>query len=1170
MKKSSETQITVRNYLLGDLTDEVEIRRLEEKIMLDDNFNEEFSIAEDDLIDDYLNGRLSNAEVEKFDSFFRRSPQRKEKLWLIVNLRKYAARNLIEPDAKKPVSFDWRSLFSSPIFSFALILLMLGGIGFAVWRVGFYESATDKGLAQLRAAYKGKRPIESRTTAKLDYAPVSETRGETNASAADEKTRNRAELLLLDANENKSDAKAHHALGLFYLNDKKFDAALKEFDLALKLAPENAELHNDNAAARLEKAKKAGTENKPDESLENLALALKSVNRALELNAALPEGLFNKALILEEMRLDNQAQTAWENYLKSDSTSEWANEARRNLEKLQKQNGAAKDKSQVLKDFLESFKNKDDPRAWQIAAQTKELITGVMIQTQLAQNYLNADNESRKDDAAEILSAFLYLGKLEKENSGDVFFERLANYYANANAGQKQRLMQAHAAMQSGYASLLKADWKTALETFQQAITAFSEAGDDWEAGIAEYQIGYTLCQLKQIKESTAHLQKLADLAEKENYKWLQSLADGWTGNNYSITGEHSRAISFAGKSLKTSEAIADTYNIQKVSNHLTHEYLLIGNSSEVLMNIRRSFDFSNAYFSSSRQQSRNLLIATRGLYSFKFYDAAAAFSDEQIRVAESQSKDAWLTHSAHVQLALIYAKAGKFADAYREIETGFRLAESFPNETMRQTQTTETRLTLAEIQREAGDCPAAIGNFSRTIEDYGETDFSIYKYAARKGRLDCYVELKDDAAVKNEMPAMLKLFDENRSKIAEESNRNIFFDGEQTVYDIAADYAYTRLRDGEQAFDYAENSRARSLLDLVKSDQTPLTLAEIRRQMPADLQIIYYAVLEDKLLIWHVTNSRFTTAEKSINADDLNDLVEWHAQLLYAKSDTRQTAKELYEILIAPVESTLEPDKPLCIIADKTLFRVPFAALISPRTDKYLIEKHALLYAPSATIFINETAIAATKSAERNETILSVGNPTFSRKNYPELADLPDAKREAVEISTLYASPKLFVGDAAEKNRIIENTGESDVLHFASHYVPNALSPSLSKFPLASGDDLTVEEIMRVKLPRTRLIILSACETGIEKYYKGEGMIGAARAFLASDVPLVVASQWSVESNATAELMINFHRSRKQKRLATINALRHAQVEMLNGGAPFSQPYYWAGFLPIGGYAAY
>jgi CHAT domain-containing protein len=200
----------------------------------------------------------------------------------------------------------------------------------------------------------------------------------------------------------------------------------------------------------------------------------------------------------------------------------------------------------------------------------------------------------------------------------------------------------------------------------------------------------------------------------------------------------------------------------------------------------------------------------------------------------------------------------------------------------------------------------------------------------------------------------------------------------------------------------------------------------------------------------------------------------------------------------------------------------------------------------------------------------LSVGNPSFSRREYPELADLPDAASEAREIAGLYDSPLIFIGKDATKEEIINNLNRSDVLHFAGHYVPNSKSPALSKL-LLSENNMTVEEIMRQELPRARLIILSACETGVEKFYKGEGMIGAARAFLAAGIPLVVASQWAVDSAATAQLMTRFHRYRKLQKLPTTAALRQAQLDLLTDvKLGFREPFYWAGFLPVGGYAEY
>jgi len=105
--------------------------------------------------------------------------------------------------------------------------------------------------------------------------------------------------------------------------------------------------------------------------------------------------------------------------------------------------------------------------------------------------------------------------------------------------------------------------------------------------------------------------------------------------------------------------------------------------------------------------------------------------------------------------------------------------------------------------------------------------------------------------------------------------------------------------------------------------------------------------------------------------------------------------------------------------------------------------------------------------------------------------------------------------------------------------------------------------------LPQTRLVVLSACESGAGRYYDGEGMIGISRPFIAKGVPLVVASLWPVDSDATAALMINFHKSRKSG--STADALALAQRAMLHGSdSRYRHPYFWAPFVTVGGYARF
>jgi CHAT domain-containing protein len=154
-------------------------------------------------------------------------------------------------------------------------------------------------------------------------------------------------------------------------------------------------------------------------------------------------------------------------------------------------------------------------------------------------------------------------------------------------------------------------------------------------------------------------------------------------------------------------------------------------------------------------------------------------------------------------------------------------------------------------------------------------------------------------------------------------------------------------------------------------------------------------------------------------------------------------------------------------------------------------------------------------------------------------------------------------------------------VIHLATHAVADEWYPLQSKLLLAKersvgpGKDsdgvLQAYEIYKLNLTRAKLVVLSACATGVEKYYGGEGMIGLSRPFIAKRIPLVVASLWPVNSDATAQLMINFHRLRKTECLPAAEALRQAQLEMIKDAeSSNSLPCNWASFVAIGGYTSF
>ena len=140
-------------------------------------------------------------------------------------------------------------------------------------------------------------------------------------------------------------------------------------------------------------------------------------------------------------------------------------------------------------------------------------------------------------------------------------------------------------------------------------------------------------------------------------------------------------------------------------------------------------------------------------------------------------------------------------------------------------------------------------------------------------------------------------------------------------------------------------------------------------------------------------------------------------------------------------------------------------------------------------------------------------------------------------------------------------------VVHFATHGILNTEHPELSGVVLSMVDErgqpangfLRLNEIYNLNLPAD-LVVLSACQTGLGKEIRGEGLVGLTRGFMYAGAPRVVASLWKVDDAATAELMKRFYQGMLRDNLRPAAALRAAKVEMWKQKR-WNAPFYWAAF---------
>jgi CHAT domain-containing protein/tetratricopeptide (TPR) repeat protein len=325
-----------------------------------------------------------------------------------------------------------------------------------------------------------------------------------------------------------------------------------------------------------------------------------------------------------------------------------------------------------------------------------------------------------------------------------------------------------------------------------------------------------------------------------------------------------------------------------------------------------------------------------------------------------------------------------------------------------------------------------------------------------------------------------------------------------------------------------------------------------------------------------------------------------------------------LYKAVVEPAVSVIA-DKRLLVVADGALNYIPFEALLKNGDGadyaslNYLVKTNEIVYSPSASVI---AAIRQSSNGATGKSMLLVADPVFSTDDPRakgngaatasgetrglglgleaavndvaangdapsaatgglHLARLSGTRTEADEISKIAKGGGAQAEVWTDLNASEDNVKSRDVagyryVHVATHGLLDADRPQFTGVVLSlvgnktNDGFLRTDEIFNLKLG-SPLVMLSACETGLGKEKRGEGVIGLTRAFMYAGAPTVGVSLWSVADKSTADLMTDFY-----KRLLGTTpqppaaAMRDAQLGMING-KKYSAPFYWAPFVLVG-----
>ncbi|MEZ4827401.1 MAG: CHAT domain-containing tetratricopeptide repeat protein [Bacteroidia bacterium] len=368
--------------------------------------------------------------------------------------------------------------------------------------------------------------------------------------------------------------------------------------------------------------------------------------------------------------------------------------------------------------------------------------------------------------------------------------------------------------------------------------------------------------------------------------------------------------------------------------------------------------------------------------------------------------------------------------------------------------------------------------------------------------------------------------------------------------------------------------------------------IEEIRQWLPDSTSMISCFTGDSSCYIFALTKEKFSV--RKIEQADLgrqvanirSGVLDWHYDTGRGEDEKTKmlnayarAASALYDELLGETEAFLQPR--IVIIPDGALGYLPFELLLtanpdttqSPSAWPFMVKKHAISYNYSASLYLEN------KLKERENTVspgkgLVAFAPAFegreasaARKSMPDSAFAPLIynMEEATTIAQITGG-KAVTGKKATVDAFYDLAPSKSVIHLSSHGKVNDRDARFSYIAFADpGDSLSKQLLYVADLYSLRLnadlVVLSACETGLGKLYRGEGIASLARAFTYAGARSITTTLWRVNDRVSATLMSRYYEFMEEGLPKDI-ALQRAKLETLKTQ---SDPFLWAGFVSIG-----
>ena len=755
-----------------------------------------------------------------------------------------------------------------------------------------------------------------------------------------------------------------------------------------------------------------------------------------------------------------------------------------------------------------------------------------------------------------------------------------------------------------GLAYLYLGQYEVAIDFHQQSLAIQREIGDRGGEANSLGNLGIAYGSLGQYERAIDFHQQSLAIAREIGDRGGEANSLGSLGNAYRNLGQYERAIDFYQQSLAIQREIGDRRGEAASLGNLGGAYFSLG-QYEVAIDFHQQ-SLAIAREIGDRQGEANSLGSLGNVYgSLGQYERAIDFHQQSLAI-KREIGDRQGEANSLGSLGIAYGSLGQYERAIdfhqqslaiaREIGDREGEAWSLNNLAVALKNTSQSELAIA-LDKESVNTYEIIRGDIRQLSIEEQKAFAEKVSYTHQSLTDSLLNQNRILEAQRVLD-LLRVQELNEFLIDTRGNDNTatgiaLLEPEQRLITLFEERLANNTLDG--FWDSPEVSAIAVELQTASEYATLPDLQNIRSQIPNENAAILQPLLLDNRLeiVLSLPNGDPIRATVEISRADLNRLIlNARRAIVNRDADPKSALGELYETLIQPIRNELDAANidTLVYSPDGALRYIPLAALHDG--ESYLIENFVVNHITAISL----TDLNAT--ATPNPEILA---GAFVNGDYSididgtiyDYSGLPAAEDEVKRIEELFEKTQSF-WDADFSQAALEPRMEgANILHLATHaqFVPGVPFHSFVLF--GDGGRASFENLREWELPNTDLVVLSACETGLDGLIRGESgieILGFSYLMQEAGADATVSSLWRVSDSSTGRLMSVFY-DRLQGGDSKSEALRQAQLSLVYGdrdwndpdavrGCSFctpeniekggsrignDHPYYWAPFILIG-----